>query len=268
MKGAVLSLEALTTIASTAATLVGLAVTASRLSYQMGKKFAVIESRLQEQDRRLGDLENKIIGLENKVVGLENKVTGLESRITGFEGKIAGLGERITGVEEKLDKRIAEAKDELNKRIVEVEGRLNKRIADVEGRLAGKIERLAYAFTSYQEFLMKYFVSEGVLRREAAEMIATEARNLMRLAVSNPFTKEEWERLKVLLDKSEKDELSLDEAYELLNLARKAVMEYGEYPEAWKLHMYAAMMVGFAWKKAREAEKTEKRGEEKKPGSS
>ncbi len=85
----------------------------------------------------------------------------------------------------------------------------------------------------------------------------------MKLAITNPFTKEEWRRLKELLDKSEKEDLAIDEAYELLNLARKAIDEYWEYPEAWKLHMYASMMVGFAWKKQREKERKEEKKEEK-----
>ncbi len=60
------------------------------------------------------------------------------------------------------------------------------------------------------------------------------------------------------MDKSEKEGLTLDEANELLELARKAVREYGEYPEAWKLHIYASIMVGLAYRRKREEEKKKK----------
>jgi len=80
------------------------------------------------------------------------------------------------------------------------------------------------------------------------KLFLIEARNIMRLAITNPFTKEEWKKLKELLDKSEKEDLTIEEVYELLNIARKVVHEYGEYPEAWRLHMYVAMMVGFEWR--------------------
>jgi len=145
-------------------------------------------------------------------------------------------------------------------------GRVEKELSELRARLDGidsRLRRLGEAFTNYQEFLMRYLVSEGVLRREAAEVITTEARGVMKLATMNPLTKEEWMRIKELLDKSEKEDLTIEEAYELLNLARKVVHEYGEYPEAWKLHMYAAMMVGFAWKKQREKEEKEKKEEKK-----
>jgi len=111
-------------------------------------------------------------------------------------------------------------------------------------------------YVSYQEFFVKYLVSEGVLKPSAADIVVTEARNLMKLAVSNPFTKEEWKRLKELLDKGEKEKyLTLEEAYELLNLARKAIKEYGDHPEAWSLHIYASIMVGLAYRRMREEKK-------------
>jgi len=54
--------------------------------------------------------------------------------------------------------------------------------------------------------------------------------------------------------------IELREAYELLNLARKAIKEYGDHPEAWSLHVYASIMVGLAYRRMRE----EKEKEEKK----
>jgi hypothetical protein len=68
-------------------------------------------------------------------------------------------------------------------------------------------------------------------------VLIKEARRTMRLAVANPLTKEEWTRLKELFEKSEKNELTLEEADEFLELARKVAWEYGENPKMWKLHI-------------------------------
>ncbi|MEM1610624.1 MAG: hypothetical protein QXQ57_03125 [Sulfolobales archaeon] len=81
----------------------------------------------------------------------------------------------------------------------------------------------------------------------------------MKLATMNPISKEEWMRIKELL---EKNELTLEEALELRELARKVTDEYGDRAEAWKLHIYASMMVGYALRKMREKEEKEK-GEKK-----
>lgn len=45
----------------------------------------------------------------------------------------------------------------------------------------------------------------------------------MRVAVINPLTKERWERLRILFEKSEKDELTLEEADEILDLQENSL---------------------------------------------
>jgi hypothetical protein len=82
-------------------------------------------------------------------------------------------------------------------------------------------------------------------------MLKNEAARIARLASMNPISKEEWKRIKELL---EKEELTLEEVLELRELARKVTDEYGDRPEAWKLHAYASMMVGYALRKMRERE--------------
>ena len=116
---------------------------------------------------------------------------------------------------------------------------IDKRFDEVNAR----IDRLAGAFTSYQEFFIELLASEGVLKAEKAALAKGELLRFVRLALQNPLTKEEVRRLEELLMK---DELTLEEALELRELARKVVREYGQYPEAWKLHLYASVMVGLA----------------------
>jgi hypothetical protein len=66
------------------------------------------------------------------------------------------------------------------------------------------------------------------------------------MSLINPFKREEWKRLSELLDRNE---LNLNEALELREFARRAIEEYGDKHEAWKLHIYASIMVGEAIKK-------------------
>jgi hypothetical protein len=147
----------------------------------------------------------------------------------------------------------------LGRKFAEVENRfedidkkfklIDKRFDELEERLSRRIERLADAFTFYQEFFVEYLASEGVIKGGARELLAREARRVVRLALANPLSREEWEKLKEYLDKSERDELTLEEADEFLELARKVVKEYGEYPEAWKLHIYATITRALTAKK-------------------
>ncbi len=122
------------------------------------------------------------------------------------------------------------------------------------GEVNARIDRLAQAFVSYQEFFTEFLTAEGILRAERAVLARNELARFIRLAAGNPFSEEEVRRLEELISK---DELTLDEALELRELARKAIREYGEYPEAWKLHLYASIMVGLALRRRVEEERRE-----------
>ena len=158
----------------------------------------------------------------------------------------------------------------LGRKFAEIEarfGRIDEKFRDVDNRFANidhrfeevmkhidlRVSRIAEAFRSYQEFFVEYPAAQGMLKDGEASMLKNEALRLMRLAATNPLTKEEWERIRRYL---EKDELTLEEALELRELARKATDEYGERPEAWKLHIYASIMVGKAIRRLREKKST------------
>jgi endonuclease III len=76
---------------------------------------------------------------------------------------------------------------------------------------------------------------------------------LLRLSArtfTNPLTKEEAERMKELI---QKEKLTLEEADELREFARKLVSEYGAtVPEVWKLLIYASIMRGIAMSELKE----------------
>jgi len=155
-------------------------------------------------------------------------------------GGIGGLA-TIVGLAYWLGRKF----ESIESRFREIDRRF-ERIEDAIEGVKAKIDRLGMAFTNYQEFFVEYLASEGALRPQSASLLAREARRLIGLVLSNPLSPEEKERLRELFEKSERGDLTVDEAYELLELARKILSEYGDRPEAWKFHAYAALMVGLA----------------------
>jgi len=151
----------------------------------------------------------------------------------------------------------------LGRKFAEIEarfGRIDEKFRDVDNRFEEiikhidlRVSRIAEAFRSYQEFFVEYLAAQGIIKESEVNMLRNEALRLMRLAVTNPITKEEWEKIRRYL---EKDELTMEEALELRELARKVTDEYGERSEAWKLHIYASVMVGRAIRKLREKKST------------
>ena len=79
------------------------------------------------------------------------------------------------------------------------------------------------------------------------------------------LTKEEWEKLKRFLEKDPGD-FTLREAEEFRELGRKAIAEYWERPEAYKLHLYTCVVYGLALRKLGE-EKGKKEAQQAHPAS-
>jgi hypothetical protein len=163
---------------------------------------------------------------------------------------VGGLGGLATviGIAHWLDKKFSEI--DYRFRLVDARfEQIDKRFEELKNYIDNRVERLATAFTNYQEFFIEFLTTEGVVKERYRDVLIKEARRTMRLAVANPLSKEEWARLKELFEKSEKNELTLEEADEFLELARKVALEYGEYPEAWKLHIYATITRALLYKK-------------------
>jgi hypothetical protein len=184
-------------------------------------------------------------------------VLSLLAAVGGLGGLVAvvsaiyWLGRRFGEIDERF--RLV---DERFQRIDERFKQVDRRLGELESRILGRIERLASAFTYYHEFFLEVLSREGVIGSDIAGVPAGEARRVVRLASLNPSTKGEWEKIKEYLDKSERGELTLEEADEFLELARKVVREYGEYAEAWKLHMYATMVRALLIKRLAEEKKS------------
>jgi hypothetical protein len=190
---------------------------------------------------------------------LGRKITALEYRFRVLEERFKAIDERFNRIDERVESLklyIGTRFNEIDKGIGDVDRRFNElkdyvdnRLNEFDKRVGSRIRRLAMAFTNYQEFFIEFLSMEGIIKDRDKEMLVEESKRVMRLAVANPLTKEEWERLKELFEKSERDELTLEEADEFLELARKVVIEYGEYIEAWKLHLYATIVRALTYKK-------------------
>ncbi|PLC64037.1 hypothetical protein B7L70_11280 [Vulcanisaeta sp. EB80] len=179
-------------------------------------------------------------------------VIGLSLTIIGMlGGGLFWLGGEFREIRMRF-KEIDERFREIDRRFDELRGYVDGRFNELKGYIDSRVNRLSEAFSSYQEFFIELLMTEGVIKPERAVIAKNEARRIMRLATSiNPLTKEEWKRLGELLDKDPND-LTYEEALELRELARKVIREYMDYAEAWKLLMYASMMVGLTKKKREE----------------
>lgn len=129
--------------------------------------------------------------------------------------------------------------------------KIEERFRQMDERYKGmdeKISEIARATASQLEFFTEFPGFRGVIGSSDVAFVKGELRRLAPRA--NPLT-EEARRLRELLDK---DELTLEEADELREIARKLVRERGHESEAvWKLLMYASVMRGIALRRMMEA---------------
>ena len=139
----------------------------------------------------------------------------LERRFTALENEIKRLENRFDSDIKRLETRLESKTARLSSEIRNVETRLGSEIK----RLREAMRRLGNAFVSCQKFFIEFLISERVIAREKGDVVKREARRIIDVALTNPIKKEEWKRIKELLDK---DELILEEALELRELARKA----------------------------------------------
>jgi len=204
------------------------------ISYWLGKKFTEIDQRFEDIDQRSRRIEERFKAIDQRFIEIDERFKKIDQRF------------------EELNKRIDVIERDLN----DLRGYVDQRLVSLERHIDTRLSRLGEAFRSYQEFFIEYLATQGFLKPLEASMLKNEASRFIKLAFMNPLSKDELRRIKELLDK---DELTLEEALELRELARKVTDEYGDRPEAWKLHIYASIMVGYALRKMREKEEKEKK---------
>ncbi|MCC6040283.1 MAG: apolipoprotein A1/A4/E family protein, partial [Thermofilum sp.] len=205
--------------------------------------------------------------LGRKFAEIDKRFEMIEYRLNLVDERFKQVDKRFDEMKKYVDDKVEELKEYTDSRVSELKEYFEGRLGELEERFSSRIERLAEAFTSYQEFFVEFLTTEGVIKPGYRDLLIKHARGTMRLAALNPLTREEWERLKLYLDKSERDELTLEEADDFLELARKVVREYGEHPEAWKLHIYAAMTRALTAKRYYEQRGREEKREQSQQGA-
>jgi len=217
---------------STAAVIITIISSIAALAYWLGRRFTEIDVRFKALEARVDGIERRLDRVESRLDRVEERLGRVESRLDAMEERFKLIDERFKAIDEKFKS---------------IDSRFNELKAYVESRL----ERVIEATRSFNEFMLEYLYSQGILRDADVRLLRGEAQRLARLAMPNPLTKEEWEKI---LKYIERDDLTLEEALEFRELARKVTREYGQYTEAWKLHILATLMVAKALKKLREEE--------------
>jgi hypothetical protein len=241
------SVELILNLLSAVGGLGGLA-TVIGIAYWLGRKFTEIDYRFRLIDERFKAIDARFEQIDKRFDELRGYVDKRIGELKDYVDK------RIDELRSYVDKRFGEFKEYVDSKFSDVD----KRFSEFDKRIGLRFRRFSTAFTNYQEFFIEFLAREGVVKNEDREILIKEARRVMKLATANPLTKEEWARLKELFEKSERNELTLEEADEFLELARKVALEYGEYPEAWKLHIYATITRALTIKKHYEKKEKEK----------
>jgi len=185
---------------------------------------------------------------------LGRKFGKIDERFKSIEERFKQVDKRF----EEVERRLNELKGYVDDKFSGLKGYVDEKFGELREYIDYRIERLGRAFSSYQEFFVEYLSAKGVVSSDEATMLKNEATRLSLLALTNPFTKEEWEKLKRYLDKDPKD-FTLKEAEEFRELGRKAIAEYWDRPEAYKLHLYTCVVYGLTLRKLKE--EREKRAE-------
>ena len=260
----------LETVAAVLSVLVPTLSSIAYTSYRTGRRFGAIEEKLRQFDGRFKEVDGRFGELKAYVDGrfdelrkyVDVKFDGLKAyvdeKFKEVDGRFNELRRYVDGRFEEVDGRFGELKGYVDGRLEELRKYVDGRFEEVDGRLEGLGERIDHrvgelgrAFSSYQEFLIEYLSVKGVVSDREALMLKNEAARVSRLAVVNPFTKEEWERLKTYLDRDVRD-FTLEEAEDFRELGRKAIVEYPDKPEVYKLHMYATVVYGLTLRRVYE----------------
>ncbi|MCI4456600.1 MAG: hypothetical protein JHC19_00775 [Desulfurococcaceae archaeon] len=196
------------------------------LGFWIGRKFGEIDERFRAVDERFKVVDDRFRLLENRFDELKRYV----------------------------DTRFDELKKYVDDRFIELKNYVDNRFNDLRSYIDNRVERIGRAFSSYQEFLIEYLSMKGVVSEKEVTIPKNEAVRMSLLASLNSFTKEEWEKLKKYLDKDPND-FTLEKAEEFRELGRKAIREYWDRPEAYKLHMYTCVVYGLTLRKLDEKEK-------------
>jgi Skp family chaperone for outer membrane proteins len=216
----------------------------------------------------LGSLLTTLASLASLAYWLGRKFAQIDARFKAVEGSVNALrrefDEKISSLERRYDEKLGLLEERLNEKLSSLEKSFDEKLSSLERRFDEKlssVERkvgsVAEAARNQLEFFTEFLGYRRVISWRDVTFVKGELYRLS--AAPNPLTKEEAARLKELLDK---EKLTLEEADELREIARKLVREYGDrVGEAWKLLIYASIMRGLALSELEEPEEGEESGQ-------
>jgi hypothetical protein len=185
----------------------------------------------------LGNLITILISIASLAYWLGKKFTQIDERFKIIDEKFKVIDEKFKAVDERFNN---------------FERAINGRFDAMERRISSIME----ATRNQLEFFTEFLGFRKVIEQRDVTFVKGELYRLS--STHNPLTKEESIRLKELLDK---EKLSLQEADELREIARKLVREYGDkIGETWKLLIYASIMRGIALSELEEEKRQEDKG--------
>jgi len=216
----------------------------------------------------LGSLLTILASLASLAYWLGRKFAQIDARFKAVEGSVNALrrefDEKISSLERRYDEKLGLLEERFNEKLSSLEKSFDEKLSSLERRfdeklnmVERKVSSVAEAARNQLEFFTEFLGYKRVISWRDVTFVKGELYRLS--AMLNPLTKEEAARLKELLDK---EKLTLEEADELREIARKLVKEYGDrVGEAWKLLIYASIMRGLALSELEEPEEGEESGQ-------
>jgi DNA repair exonuclease SbcCD ATPase subunit len=209
----------------------------SSLAYWLGRKFVHIDERFTQIDDKFAQVDKRFAQIDERLAQTDKRFAQIDNRFEQVDKRFVQIDERFKYVEGVME--------DINARGRRMEERLNVIVRSINDIIESTKNQL--------EFFAEFLGFRKILDVRDVMFVKNELVRLSAMSLVNPLTKEEAQRLKELINK---EKLSLQEADELRNIARKLVSEYGgKIPEVWKLLIYASIMRGIALSELEEEKK-------------
>ncbi|WP_054855599.1 hypothetical protein [Vulcanisaeta sp. JCM 16161] len=236
--------------------------------YWLGGKFREVDMRFQQINERFKQIDERFKQIDERFRQVDERFRQIDKRFEEIDKRFEKIDERFNEIDKRfdvlerdlkgyVDARFSELKGYVDLRINELKGYVDSKLSEFRNYMDGRFNRLINVISGQNEFITEFLGFRGVLDSKDVNFVKATLRSMITMA-TNPLTEAEKRRLLELIDK---DELTLEEADELLQLARKFVMEYGDKgPDVWKLLWYAAAMHGITLRKLEEKKAREGQG--------
>ena len=229
------------------------------LAYWLGRKFAQMDERFKYIDERFEQIDERFKRIDERFDQIDERFKRIDERFNYIDERFRHIDDRFNRIDERF------------KHIDERFEKLDERFDHLEEGIKALFMDFVHTVRAAHEFTVEMLSYEGILRREAADVIRSEVSRIYAMFMSrlatmrivNPLTKEELERIKYFIDKKE---LTYEEALEFRELARRLCEEYArQFPDLnlWKIYWYAVFWVGASLRLQKERRERREKEEKK-----